>query len=166
MEPSSTQVLLRAHGYAAFVVGFFIVGMPLLAWRADHVLPTLPAAPLGVAVAAFVASGLLSYWSFWCLVTRGSGTAFPTDPPRRFVAAGPYRRVRNPMYVGNLGMVLALPWIFGSAGMLAYAVLLCLVTHWYVVRLEEPALVERFGAAYARYRAEVPRWRPRWTSAA
>ena len=41
----------------------------------------------------------------WCIgtfVTKGQGTPAPFDPPREFVASGPYRYVRNPMYIGAL----------------------------------------------------------------
>src|SRR5438105_1057960 len=33
-------------------------------------------------------------------IRRGRGTPAPYDPPRELVAAGPYRVVRNPQYVG------------------------------------------------------------------
>ena len=39
-------------------------------------------------------------------VTRGEGTPAPFDPPRKFVAIGPYRFVRNPMYVGGFTVLL------------------------------------------------------------
>lgn len=35
------------------------------------------------------------------------------------------------------------------------------LVHLYVVRVEEPRLVERFGADYAAYARRVPRWLPR-----
>jgi protein-S-isoprenylcysteine O-methyltransferase Ste14 len=48
--------------------------------------------------AAFLAGGLWLFVTtvalFW---TRGRGTLAPWDPPRVFVADGPYRHVRNPM---------------------------------------------------------------------
>jgi hypothetical protein len=36
----------------------------------------------------------------------GKGTPAPFDPPRKLVIRGPYRFVRNPMYVDG-GMILA-----------------------------------------------------------
>src|SRR5260370_30237372 len=54
---------------------------------------------LGVAVMA--AGGILAFTCIATFVTRGEGTPAPFDPPRKFVAAGPYRFVRNPMYIGG-----------------------------------------------------------------
>jgi len=66
------------------------------------------AAPRGVAELALFASGLVTLgiglalfgWSLFLFWTRGRGTLAPWDPPRRFVADGPYRYVRNPMISG------------------------------------------------------------------
>src|SRR5258708_20241123 len=54
---------------------------------------------LGVALMA--AGGTLAFACIATFVTRGEGTPAPFDPPRKFVAAGPYRFVRNPLYVGG-----------------------------------------------------------------
>jgi len=155
-------ILLRAHLYGAGVIGVFLVALPLLARGLDPILGgALPGAagPLGYALA--VAGALLSYDSFLGLVLRGHGTAFPTDPPRQFVVAGPYRWVRNPMYHGNLLVVLGLAAVLRSPGIAMYWALLFLVTHWYVVRVEEPRLAQRFGDRYADFRRRVGRWMPR-----
>ncbi len=48
-------------------------------------------------------------------VIRGRGTALVLDSPREFVASGPYRIVRNPLYIGSttfflgMGLCLRLP---------------------------------------------------------
>src|SRR6202007_956031 len=60
--------------------------------------------PLGCAVMA--AGGTLAFACMATFVTRGEGTPAPMDPPRKFVAAGPYQFVRNPMAFGGF-VVLA-----------------------------------------------------------
>ncbi len=151
-------VALRAALYAA---GFILLWAWLaqLARRYDAPLGTsLPAwlAPAGWPLAA---AGLLAVLS--CLgvfVLRGRGTAAPFDPPRDFVAVGPYRYVRNPMYLGGALVLAGYGLTQRSGAILILAVVLLVVAHLFVVLVEEPGLEERFGASYRSYRAATNRW--------
>lgn len=77
--------------------------------------------------------------------------------PVRLRTDGAFAHSRNPTFIAiqiaQLGLFLAIPSVF---------TLVCLVvgvTAIHVqVRLEEAHLAARFGAAYAAYRAQVPRW--------
>ena len=60
--------------------------------------------PFGAVLA--IAGAILGLACVLLFVMAGRGTPVPLDPPRRFVAVGPYRYVRNPMYVGGLGILL------------------------------------------------------------
>lgn len=112
------------------------------------------AAGIGIALAGFV----LAVRSALLLGGRGR----PRRGPRpAFIVAGPYLRVRNPLLAGVLlglaGTALALrSWSVGIAAAAAAA-----GAHLWVVRVEEPALRTRFGAAYDAYLRRVPRWVPR-----
>jgi len=75
--------------------------------------------------------------------------------------AGPFARVRNPLYIGNfiigLGVALALnQWycylIFAFEFSLMYA---------FIIPYEEKFLKAKFGLAYEKYRAAVKRFLPR-----
>jgi protein-S-isoprenylcysteine O-methyltransferase Ste14 len=92
---------------------------------------------------------------------KGRGTLAPVDPPRKLVASGPYRHVRNPMYVGAVGLLVGQAMLFESKSVLLYAGFFWLVTHLFVLVYEEPHLKHVFGAGYEEYRAAVPRWLPR-----
>src|SRR5690349_19524985 len=47
-------------------------------------------------------------------VFHGKGTPAPFDAPQEFVAVGPYRYVRNPMYIGGLTLLLGFGLYLGS----------------------------------------------------
>jgi protein-S-isoprenylcysteine O-methyltransferase Ste14 len=119
--------------------------------------------PLGwVVVAIGAAVGLPCVWEFaW----RGLGTPFPLDPPRRLVISGPYRYVRNPMYLGMgialIGEALVFPHI--APGMLVEIAILWAAVSLFIILGEEPILRGMFGADYDDYRAHVRRWIPRLT---
>jgi protein-S-isoprenylcysteine O-methyltransferase Ste14 len=77
------------------------------------------------------------------------------------VATGPYRWVRNPIYLAALLVVLGQAWLFMSLPLVAYAGAMALCCHLFVIGYEEPTLRRRFGSAYLDYRNAVPRWVPR-----
>lgn len=74
------------------------------------------------------------------------------------VAAGPYARVRNPLYIGNVLIfagVGAIRWPWA----LVVVPLLCLHYRW-IVAWEEQNLSAQIGRPYLDYLARVPRWWP------
>jgi protein-S-isoprenylcysteine O-methyltransferase Ste14 len=121
---------------------------------------TLPAAlrPAGLALAA--AGGLLVVWCVGLFAFRGGGTPAPFDPPREFVASGPYRAVRNPMYLGAAAVLLGAGLAVGSPSVALLAPAFLLLAHLFVRLYEEPALTRRFGDGYRCYKAKVRRWLP------
>jgi protein-S-isoprenylcysteine O-methyltransferase Ste14 len=94
---------------------------------------------------------------------RGLGTPAPFDPPRRLVVTGPYRFVRNPMYLGlGLGLIgeaIIYPNI--TAWMLVLVAVLWMIVSLFVVFYEEPTLRRKFGSDYETYCRHVRRWLPR-----
>jgi protein-S-isoprenylcysteine O-methyltransferase Ste14 len=94
-------------------------------------------------------------------VVRGRGTPFPLDPPVVFVPTGPYRYVRNPMYIGGALVLAGYGLLQQSASVVLLSVLFLLGAHLLVLLLEEPGLERRFGDSYAAYKQAVNRWLPR-----
>ncbi len=118
-------------------------------------------APLHLAGLVLIAAGAsLLGWCVWEFARRGRGTLAPLDPPRELVACGPYRWVRNPMYVAVAGILLGELALAPSRALLAYLALAAAAAHAFVVVGEEPVLRRRFGASYDRYAASVRRWIP------
>jgi protein-S-isoprenylcysteine O-methyltransferase Ste14 len=114
-----------------------------------------------VAVIVIAAGAALYVWCVWNFAAVGGGTPGPWDAPSRVVAAGPYRWVRNPIYIAALLVVLGEAWLFLSPPLLAYAGAMAVFFHLFVTGYEERKLSRRFGDSYLEYRRTVPRWIPR-----
>jgi protein-S-isoprenylcysteine O-methyltransferase Ste14 len=99
----------------------------------------------------------------WCdglFTFVGKGTLAPIDAPIFLVRDGPYQWVRNPMYISVLSIVLGEAILFHSFLLFGYTLLFWLVTHLFVVFVEEPSLRRQFGESYQAYLRTVPRWLP------
>jgi protein-S-isoprenylcysteine O-methyltransferase Ste14 len=115
--------------------------------------------PLG---AAALGAGIpLALTCMALFAVRGKGTPAPFDPPRTFVAFGPYRAVRNPMYVGAWLTIVGCALVARSSSVLAFSFAWLLLIHLFVIGYEEPALAAKFGDTYDGYRSTVPRWIPK-----
>lgn len=83
---------------------------------------------------------------------------------RELATSGPYAFVRNPLYLGSLLISLAFLLLNGNPWFALPAAVLWVVIYVRTVRAEEAVLAERFGQAFADYRARVPAiipWRGR-----
>jgi len=156
-----------------------VVGM----WGGTTLLVVLPAPWWlswgwdGAAVPLRALGGLLAFVSVgvgtWACFKMGwarrlfAGALFPPGAgaeenrvPQRLVVEGPYRYVRNPLYVTDFALIL------GTA-LLASNLFLILLAALYAAQLalqlplEERELRRRFGLRYARYCRLVPRFIPR-----
>jgi protein-S-isoprenylcysteine O-methyltransferase Ste14 len=94
-------------------------------------------------------------------VREGHGTPAPIAPTVHLVVGGPFQWVRNPGYIAVVSLVVGQAFLFGSWPVLAYAALLAVAFHLFVVMYEEPTLRRQFGEEYAAYCSRVPRWFPR-----
>ena len=65
------------------------------------------------------------------------------------------------MIVGVFLMLTAEALLFSSLALLAWECAFILGNLLYIPLVEEPGLVQRFGAEYEVYRQHVPRWLPR-----
>ena len=95
-------------------------------------------------------------------ISEGRGTLAPWDPPRRLVVRGPYRYVRNPMISGVLLVLFGEAGVLLSRPQLEWALVFLALNLIYIPLVEEPMLLDRFGADYREYRRHVPGLLPRW----
>ena len=124
----------------------------------------IPAPAAWEAVPVIAAGAALYFWCAWNFATVGGGPPGPWDAPRRVVAHGPYRWVRNPMYLGAGGALFGAALFYGALPLAAYAALFLIAMHLFVLGYEEPTLRETFGADYETYCRRVGRWYPRHLS--
>ena len=155
---SSAFTVLRGMLYSAAFVGLWV-------WLASYVRrfdPQIPFSiptwlvPVGLLLAC--AGGLVAAACIATFVTIGRGTPAPFDPPRQFVVRGPYRYVRNPMYIGAAAVLLGVGLFISSPAVILLALGFLLLMHLIVILHEERALEERFGSDYLHYKATVHRW--------
>lgn len=147
--------LLIAPGTLAGLVPWSLTG----GWREP--MGPIPLAGLGVVLIAGGAALLVECFTRFAL--QGRGTPAPVAPPTRLIVTGAYRRVRNPMYVAVLALVLGQAALFADPGLAVYAAVLWLGFHLFVLSYEEPTLRRSFPEDYAAFFAAVPRWIPRLT---
>ncbi len=91
---------------------------------------------------------------------RSGTTISPIKPESSeyLITSGIYRLSRNPIYLGDLLMLLAWAIYLGAAVNLAWLALFLWYTTQFQIMREERALVEIFGQAYRDYCARVRRW--------
>ena len=139
--------------------------IPLLEWLALEASRT---GLLSFTLAAPAVIGVASLLALGGAVLRVSGTAYLGASTvlhgemqgHRVVASGPYRFVRNPLYLGNLFMMAAMGFAMPPTG----AVFMLVVVSVFLFRLilaEEAHLAAQMGETYQAYRRAVPRLLPR-----
>ena len=114
-----------------------------------------------IALVAIAAGALLYLACVRVFAVVGRGTPGPWDAPRSLVLVGPYRWVRNPIYLAAITVVLGESWLFLSTSLVVYAVVMAIFVNLWVIGYEEPHLRRRFGDSYREYLRTVRRWIPR-----
>ena len=99
--------------------------------------------------------------AFGRFVFEGMGTPAPVAPTEKLVISGPYRYVRNPMYLAVGAVILGQAAVLGRWVLVAYAAVFGAAVWSFVHVYEEPTLRRRFGADYEAYLRTVPGWWPR-----
>jgi len=145
----SVLAFLALPGFAAGVVPTILIRSD--PWRLEGSLFALLLAVVGLSILG------RCVWDFHVF---GRGTLAHWSPPKKLVNIGLYRRVRNPMYVGVISLILGLALTFGSPLALLWLVLLTTAFHLHIVLIEEPWLACEFPEEWAEYSARVSRWWP------
>jgi protein-S-isoprenylcysteine O-methyltransferase Ste14 len=89
---------------------------------------------------------------------RAGTTHVPGERPSALVESGPYRRTRNPMYLGIGLALLGLAALIGSWPFFLVPPAFALTVDRLFIPREERALDEAFGHRFRDYRRRVRRW--------
>jgi protein-S-isoprenylcysteine O-methyltransferase Ste14 len=142
--------------------GILVVLLPYLItnWHPGAAYP-LAVRILGLALIA--AGGILMTLTLLRFPAEGSGTPLPTNPPssQKVLTGGPYRYVRNPLYVSYVPAIAGQALLLSRPVLLTYTAALLAFLTAFVRLYEEPTLTKRYGTQYQAYRKQVPGWLPR-----
>jgi protein-S-isoprenylcysteine O-methyltransferase Ste14 len=154
-------VAFRAITYATVFVGFLLIYLPARLLSGSGIVR--PAGMESQQIMGMIVGSAGAVAALWCISTFvwiGKGTPSPFDPPRRLVIRGPYRLVRNPMYIGAGPALAGAALFYKSLPLLVYGCGFLAVSHFFVMLYEEPALRRKFGPEYEAYCHRVRRWWP------
>lgn len=143
-------LLLQSIGYA-------------LAWIAPRpnfapIVPMPKWAEIAVTVAALVLAAL-SLWMMWrAIIVLGKQWAYVARivEGHTLITEGPYNLVRNPIYTGMFGILIATGLAASRWYTLIAAILFFLCGTWVRIGREENLLRQSFGAEFEVYRSRVP----------
>lgn len=116
-----------------------------------HAMETLI---FSVGAALTVAAAGLRTWA--AAYMRSDVVHDPRVHDTRLVADGPYRYVRNPLYLGTTLMAMGIATAASRSGSVVLVAAVVLFQYRLILR-EEPALKATQGESYRRYLATVPR---------
>jgi protein-S-isoprenylcysteine O-methyltransferase Ste14 len=135
---------------------------PAFLWLGLRAGPLGPTILLGIAALLALAAWALRTWGASYLTAAVVWS--PNARDDRLIVDGPFRYVRNPLYLGSLLLAVALGSFatpLGFAILVAGNVLFTLA----LISVEAPMLRARYGAAFDAYRGAVPSLVPRLRAA-
>lgn len=158
--------------FLIFIVGFWPFWEPWLGLGTKSTWLTLSAlfarqgwlgfqaATVALLMFAVFFTGLGAWLRTWGSAYLGAGVVLsPSMHANAILADGPYRRTRNPLYLGTLLHTVGIAILMPPAGSV-FAIAAIWILQLRLAAAEEPFLAERFGAAYEQYRSSVPEFLP------
>jgi protein-S-isoprenylcysteine O-methyltransferase Ste14 len=140
------------------------LGIVLVPWWITHFQAgaPYPLAMRAIGGALIAAGGLVVIGACLRFATEGFGIPLPFAPSsRQVIVGGPYRHVRNPIYLAAVAAIIGEALLLSRPSLLVWAAAFLAMSIAFVHWFEEPTLAKRFGAEYEEYRKQVPGWWPR-----
>jgi Phospholipid methyltransferase len=128
----------------------------MLGLRIGQAPPSTGLIAAGIAVT--IAGELLRMWGVHHIGAISRTRAERLGP---LVSSGPFARVRNPLYLGNIAIWVGFALTARLVWLAPVIVVLLGLEYHAIVRWEEQLLESRLGEDYRKYSSHVPRWVPR-----
>jgi protein-S-isoprenylcysteine O-methyltransferase Ste14 len=110
---------------------------------------------IGLGIVLFLDCNVLFY-----KIGKGTLMGLPKMQTKNLIVVGPYKYVRNPMYISVVAIVIGEGFIFGSWVLLIWVLIFWIMFNVYLIVAEEKGLVKRFGDEYLHYKQNVRGWIP------
>jgi protein-S-isoprenylcysteine O-methyltransferase Ste14 len=121
---------------------------------------TFSAATIVLLALALLLTALGAFVRIWGSAYVGASVVnSPAMHGDRMLADGPYRRFRNPLYLGTLLHTIGIAILMPPSGAV-FTIILFWIFEVRLALAEEPFLTARFGQPYLDYKAAVPRFLP------
>lgn len=119
--------------------------------------PSVRSAVLGTLLAVFGELFRIYSVAFIGSVSRTRNTSTTGG---NLITTGPFKYVRNPLYVGNFLITLGVAIFSGVTWVVLLTVAAFAFQYYCIVKYEEKLLISRFGREYEEYMQRVPAWFP------
>jgi len=140
----------------------FII-MPFFYLYTGHYIEAIVQVPVAPAIANIIAMLSLSIgvtliiWTLLLQYHSGKGSGSHIVPTQRLITSGPYKISRHPMLLG------AIFFYFGTGTLLSSIIIgfygafvTAILAYFFIIYIEEPVLIARFGDQYKKYQKNVP----------
>jgi protein-S-isoprenylcysteine O-methyltransferase Ste14 len=142
--------------------GLGVVLLPYAFTRWHPGTPPWPVLAQVIGAVLIAVGGVAVIWGFVQFATEGVGVPLPVEPTSRHLTiGGPYRYVRNPLYLAMVVAIAGQGLLLSRPVLLIYAAVFLAAFVAFVHWVEEPSLATRFGEQYEAYHKQVPGWWPR-----
>ena len=98
----------------------------------------------------------------WSLRYIGKGSRTRKKKCRVLIKEGPYALVRNPLYCGNLLILVGVTILSELVWFIPIVIVLFFLQYYCIILWEEEVLLEHFPEEVKFYFKSVPRWLPKW----
>lgn len=142
--------------YGILIVGaLYLLNVPWIWWSYLFL-------PLSVRIAGVIFSAISLAYLYWAgrVLAEHFSYTLEIQEDQKLVTAGPYHRVRHPIYTGTLAFLLF--QVLVSDNWIFLLILITLIPYLVKrIRKEEEMMVEHFGQDYTEYMKRTGRFFPK-----